>query len=50
MKLEIQFVDISHNMSILMATLERESRRFSEFGGSNLDVGSEGKSRDIKDP
>jgi len=44
-KLEIQVVDISRNMSILMAALESKFGPFGYYGGSNSEVGSEDKSR-----
>jgi hypothetical protein len=34
-RMEEQVVDISHNMSLLMATLERNVRPYGEVGGSN---------------
>ena len=36
--MEIQFTDISHNMSILMASLESKFVPFSDFGGSNSKI------------
>ena len=48
--LEIEVVDISHKMSIAMATLEREFGPFGDFGGSNSNFGLEGKIEDKSDP
>ena len=41
-KLEIQVVDISCNMSILMVDIEIKFISFGNFEGSNFDFGSEG--------
>jgi len=45
-RLEVQVFDISHNMSILMEALENMFGPFKEFGSSNLDTSSNGKSKD----
>jgi hypothetical protein len=34
-RLEEKFVDISHNISLLMAALANKFESFKEFGGSN---------------
>jgi hypothetical protein len=49
-KIEVQSMEISHNMVILMAALENMVGPFKDFGSSNLEVGSNRKSRDNKDP
>jgi hypothetical protein len=50
MRLEDKFDDISHNMSLLMATLVRNLEPFREVRGSNSKIGSDGKLGDNKDP
>ena len=49
-KLEIQVIDISCNMLILMETLEINFGPFGDFGVSNLEIGSNWKSKDKCDP
>ena len=39
-KMEIQVDNISHNVSILMVALARKFGTYSEFGGSNSEIGS----------
>ena len=46
----MQVIDISCYMSILMEALENKFGSFNDFGGSNLNIGSEGKSRDKSNP
>jgi hypothetical protein len=41
--LKKKVVDISHNMSLLMAALERNLGPFREAGGYDSNIGSEGK-------
>ena len=43
-KMEIQVTDISHNMPILMTTLKSMFGPSCDFGGSKLEMRSEGKS------
>ena len=42
--LEMQVTDITLNMSILMADMERKSKPFGDVGGCNSKIGSKGKS------
>jgi len=49
-RLEEQVTDISRNISILMVALASNLRSFREFGRSNSEIGSNGKSRDNEDP
>lgn len=46
--MKLQVTDISHNMAILMATLQSKFGPFREFGGSNSEATLDGKSRDNK--
>jgi hypothetical protein len=48
-RIEEKFIDISCNMVVLMATLATNLRKFREVGGSNSDIGSEGKPRENED-
>ena len=49
-KLDIQVIDISHNMSILMAALESKFGPVNDFGISNSYIGSKGKLEDKENP
>jgi hypothetical protein len=49
-KLEEKFVDISCNMALVMVALENNFGTFGEIGIYNLEVGSDEKPRDSKDP
>lgn len=48
--MEAQVVDISHNMMILMETLESKFKPFKKFGRSHSNTCSNKKSRDKGDP
>ena len=48
-KLEIQIIDISFNMSILMVALESKFGPFDDFGGSKSKIGLEGNLEDRDD-
>ena len=43
-KIEIQVINISRKMSIFMLDLDRKFGPFGDFGGSNSNIGLEGKS------
>jgi hypothetical protein len=49
-RMEEQVVDISCNMSLLMAALASKLIPFREVGGLNSEIGSNGKLRDNEDP
>jgi hypothetical protein len=47
--LEVKVTHISHNMNLLIVDLEINLRPFRDYGGSNSEIGSEGKSGDRED-
>jgi len=47
--MEAQVVDISHNLTILMVTLDRKIKPLGEFGSSNLEASLDGKFGDKED-
>jgi hypothetical protein len=49
-RLEEKFVDMSHNMSLLKATLASNLISFREVGGSKSDIRLDGKFGDNEDP
>jgi hypothetical protein len=49
LRMEEQVTHICHNMSFLMVALARKFSPFGEVGDSNLEIGSDGKSRDNED-
>jgi hypothetical protein len=49
-RLEAQVTNINHNMNLLMVSLASNLESFGDDGGSNLEIRSEGKSRDHEDP
>jgi len=49
-RLEEKVVDIFFNMSLLFVVLTSNIELFGEVGGSNLEIGSDDKTRDNEDP
>jgi hypothetical protein len=48
-RLEVQVVEISHNMNLLITALARKFRTFEDDGRFNSDIRSEGKLKDRED-